>query len=128
MSDPHQSHLTHQKGIVEAMQNVPAHIGAWELKQLAFEALAPRWEDYSQGFPIGIEDVILRNHHWAQLTSETDAIYDQFLKEGKDGIPKFRAGKCIVYLDMPAKLFNLYKEWTKAKTVSAQVVATCLMD
>ena len=124
----HQTNLTHQKGIVEAIQEVPAHIGATELKQLAFGALAPRWEDYSHGFPLRLEDVTLRNHHWAHLTSEEDAIYIQFLKEGKDGVKKFRTGKCIIWLEIPAKLFNQFEDWQKARKVSARIIVTCFIE
>ncbi|KAG6819349.1 hypothetical protein H0H93_012690 [Arthromyces matolae] len=46
--------------IKEAMEDVPVHIGAQELKQLAFSLILPQFIKWCPGFNLSIEDCILR--------------------------------------------------------------------
>ncbi|KAL0945786.1 hypothetical protein HGRIS_012074 [Hohenbuehelia grisea] len=92
--------------ILEAVSNIPVHIGATELKAVLFYAVLPKFVKRSKGFTLRIEDVELRNSQWAEivpntaLSSDVDAIAAHFYKsrgnnKGKLTVPTFAPGKGI---------------------------------
>jgi hypothetical protein len=78
---------------------------------LAFLAIEPHWAQFSDNFPLSIDELTLRNTSWANLKGETDCIADNFFKPtGKDHVVKFKKGACTIFLQIP---FKIYKEATE---------------
>ena len=87
------------------------HIGANELKTLAWAHLKPHWDGYARGFTVRLEDLVLRNQKWAKIAPpvhgvDRDAIASDFYKEKKQGAGlKFDPGKgAQIYLHLPPPL------------------------
>ncbi|KAI9058571.1 hypothetical protein FKP32DRAFT_1687188, partial [Trametes sanguinea] len=76
-------------GITETIGNVNVHIGARELKQLAWAQLQPGWTQYAQGYPLALDDLVLRNKSWARIEpgfpDDRDVLAGEFFKEKKAG-------------------------------------------
>ena len=109
-----------QQGIIEAMDDVPVHIGGSDLKVLTFNAIYDRWLEYSGGFELKIDDLILRNGSWVKLSKDKDVIAAAFFRK-VNNVYKFRNGKALVYLEMPDRLYAEFREWktiTEEKQVS----------
>ena len=94
---------------------MPVRIGAGDLKDIGFDVVERRWNDFSDGYPLNKDDLILRNNNWAVLSKDADVISAGFLKKGKDNIPKFRTGKCTVFLEVPEKVYTKFEEWRDNK-------------
>jgi hypothetical protein len=63
--------------------------GAVELKGLLYEHLLPVWNTYTEGFPLEINDIIMRTKEWVEikpLNPDQDVIARQFFKSGKGGL------------------------------------------
>jgi len=74
--------------ILQAVDNVPVHIGAVDLKSLLYEHILPAWRVYTEGFPLEINDIIMRSKEWVEiklLNQDQDIISHQFFKSGKGG-------------------------------------------
>ncbi|KAG6818300.1 hypothetical protein H0H93_006170, partial [Arthromyces matolae] len=99
---------------IEAIDNVPLHIGAVELKTLLFDLILPTWLKFSGGFNIDITQVVMRNKDWVEIrpkNPDLDAISALFLKEGKNGELVFKSGRCLIYLHLPNDIYKLYEDW-----------------
>ena len=64
------------------MANIDAHIGASELKAMAWKRLQPLWLEWSHGFRLSINQLHLRQQKgYVEITKESDAIWDFYWKK-----------------------------------------------
>ncbi|KAL4269042.1 hypothetical protein AB1N83_001843 [Pleurotus pulmonarius] len=97
--------------IMEAIGNVPVHIGVAELKDLLFGALKERWDRYSKSFPLHAGDVTMRCKDWTPMRvsePDVDAVLHYFQKKkGKNLVIEVKENKKnIVYLEVPMEIIN----------------------
>jgi hypothetical protein len=93
----------------EAADHIPIHIGAVELKKILYEAVIPKWWQWTNNYPLPLDDVVMRNHNWVVLAPKNpdrDVIADQFFKRAKKGGLTFKGGKCIINLHVPNHIYN----------------------
>ncbi|KAI9058420.1 hypothetical protein FKP32DRAFT_1680825 [Trametes sanguinea] len=92
--------------ITETINQVSVHIGARELKKLAWQELYPAWQRFSEGFRLSLDDLVLRDQKWAKIVPrepDCDVIAHEFFKEKKPGAGlKFDPSKKTkVFLHLP---------------------------
>ncbi|KIL58368.1 hypothetical protein M378DRAFT_86593, partial [Amanita muscaria Koide BX008] len=82
--------------VFEALQNIPVHIGARDLKRVVYTMILPHFLAWSKGLPINIDECELRNKQWVELIprhpeADVDVIADKFIDKGrkKNGAPVF---------------------------------------
>ncbi|KIL54342.1 hypothetical protein M378DRAFT_182577 [Amanita muscaria Koide BX008] len=82
--------------VFEALQNIPVHIGARDLKRVIYTMILPHFLAWSKGLPINIDECELRNKQWVELIprhpeADVDVIADKFIDKGrkKNGAPVF---------------------------------------
>lgn len=93
--------------VTETVDNIPVNIGAVELKKYLFAAIMPQWSAYTRGFPLNIDDVMMRNKHWVCIRPtdpDQGVIADEFFKPGKGGVVTFKTGRCVIHLHIPNKV------------------------
>lgn len=76
------SFWSHQN-IFEAVSNVQVHIGAADLKFIAYYALLPQYLAWSKGYPLSIDECQLRDKDWVELipkNPDVDVIADRFFE------------------------------------------------
>jgi hypothetical protein len=75
------------------------------------------WMEYSGGgFPLSTTDLTLRNKDWVHLWADKDVIASSFFRKVKNSTtPKFRTGKCTVFLHMPDKLYTRFEDWREER-------------
>jgi hypothetical protein len=81
-----------------------------ELKKLLYDAVIPKWHEWTNNYPLTLEDVTMRNNNWVRLiprNPDCDVISDQFFKRGEKGAVVFKAGKCIVNLHVPNHVYSV---------------------
>ncbi|KAF7358149.1 hypothetical protein MVEN_00863000 [Mycena venus] len=97
--------------VLECIDHVPAHIGAVALKTCCFNAIAPAWSAYSNGYPISCDSLILRDDKWVAITPrdpDVDAIAHRFYKPPKRGsnTMQFRSKKIVMNLHFLNKIYD----------------------
>ena len=110
--------VDHQKDCIEAVDHIPVHVGAVELKKQLYDAVIPKWYDWTNNYPLSPEDVTMRNNNWVRLVPrnpDRDIISDQFFKRGKKGVA-FKGGKCIINLHVPNHIYSgIIVQWLTGK-------------
>lgn len=79
------------------------------MKKQLYDAVIPKWHDWTKNYPLSIDDVIMRNNNWVRLVPrnpDCDIISDQFFKRGKKGVI-FKTGKCIINLHVPNHIYTV---------------------
>src|SRR6266478_2763968 len=102
--------VDHSKDCIEAVDHIPVHIGAIELKKQLYNAVIPKWHEWTNNYPLSPEDVTMRNNNWVRLVPrnpDRDVISDQFFKRGKKGAVVFKGGKCIINLHVPNHIYSV---------------------
>jgi hypothetical protein len=105
------------KNIQESINNVPVHIGACDLKNIAFLALLPQISQWSKQYPLSPNNLRLREKNWVELipslvmgVSDVDAIARKFFvvkrTKGKGEGRVFQAGEITVYLELQFKEYQ----------------------
>ncbi|KAF8059518.1 hypothetical protein FPV67DRAFT_1564953 [Lyophyllum atratum] len=103
--------------IVEAVNNIPVHIGATELKKILYDEILPSWQEYTEGFHISIHDFVMRDKDGARIKSNTpdrDVISKPFFKTAKGG-QVFKEGRCIINFHVPNPIYNQYLTWSEQR-------------
>ncbi|PSR76018.1 hypothetical protein PHLCEN_2v8734, partial [Hermanssonia centrifuga] len=106
----------------EVTDNVPVHIGAAALKELAFNTVQELWAEHcgGGGFRLTKADVILRSSQDTKIeppgpsTPDFDAIAQQFFKHkgpGGTGPLTFKTGKAVVRLQVKEPFYAEFMEW-----------------
>ena len=75
------------------------------------------WNAYTEGFPLEIDDIIMRMKEWVEikpLNPDQDVIACQFSKSGKGGLT-FKAGCCIILFCILNVIYNQYLYDVKRK-------------
>jgi len=118
--------------ILQAIDNVPVHIGAVELKQLLYNEISPLWNSFSEGYPLAIEDIVMRSKEWVAiqpLNPDRDVISRPFFKSGRSGgASVFKTGRCVVLFQIPNSIYNQYlnhAERKEAERVNKEEVSEC---
>ncbi|KAI0640540.1 hypothetical protein C8Q79DRAFT_443227 [Trametes meyenii] len=116
-------------GITETISDVDVHIGAKQLKQLAWDQLRPVWQRYAEGFPLSLDVLTLRDQHWARIdpkVPDVDAIASLFFKQdkrkpappGQEPVKKFDVGKgATVYLHLPPEVHQAFEDHLEARAL-----------
>ena len=98
------------KDCIEAVDHIPVHIGAVELKKQLYDAIIPKWREWTNNHPLPLGDVTMRSSNWVPLVPrnpDRDVISDQFFKRGKKGASVFKGGKCIINLHVPNHIYSI---------------------
>jgi len=90
--------------IIEAVDHIPVHIGAVELKKILYNAIIPRWNDWTNNFPLHIDQINMRDKLW--VIPNHDVIARNFFKSGKKGTQTFKSGKIIIHFHVPNNIYN----------------------
>ena len=80
--------------------------------------ISPQWETYTEGFPLSIDDIIMRTKDWVVIrpsNSDRDVISQPFFKVGKGGATTFKGGRCIVNFHIPNHVYHGYLEYADRK-------------
>jgi hypothetical protein len=98
---------------LEAVDDVPVHIGGADLKQLCFNAIYPAWLAYTDNYPLSCESVILRDDKWVAIgvrEPDIDAIAHRFYTAPKKNstAPQFRSKKIVLHIHIPNRIFDGY--------------------
>lgn len=104
--------------MLQAIDDVPVHIGAVELKNLLYDQILPSWLAYTEGYPLDINNIILRSKDWVEiqpLNPDRDAISCSFFKTGKNGGITFKMGHCLVHFNILNRIYNEYLDYAEKK-------------
>lgn len=102
--------------MLQSINNIPAQIGAAELKKILFEGILPMWLKYTENFPLAIEHVVMRDKDWCEIhAKEPDrgVIAHNFYKPGKNGIPTFKTGRCLIQFHIPNNIYGEVQDWAE---------------
>ncbi|KAF9477407.1 hypothetical protein BDN70DRAFT_810773 [Pholiota conissans] len=72
--------------ILEAISNIPVHIGLSDLRWVVYHTLLPHYVKWSKGFPLNPEECTIRDKLWVELVPkepDVDAIAAKFFIVGK---------------------------------------------
>jgi len=90
-----------------------------ELKAKLFQEMQPRWSQYSGGYPLTLNNIVMRDKNWVEIhprTPDRDVINSpSFYKEAKHGPPIFKGGKAIVHLHIPNDVYGSYEDWVEQR-------------
>lgn len=103
------------------MDHVSVHIGAVALKKTLYNALIPRWNRWTNDFPLHIDQITMRDKHWVILdprVPDCDIIAKHFFKSGKKGTQTFKSGKTTIHFHIPNEIYDAMLE--KRETVTNQ--------
>jgi hypothetical protein len=126
------------------VDHIPVHIGAVALKKTLYNAIIPRWNRWTNNFPLHIDQITMRDKLWVTLepsVPDCDAIAKHFFKTGKKGIQTFKTGKAVVHFHVPNEIYDAVLEkketdeleWsleknTLRKSAGRKVTATASKD
>lgn len=95
--------------LVEAVDHIPVHIGAVALKRTLYNAIIPRWNRWTNDFPLHIDQITMRDKQWVILyptDPDCDAIAKYFFKTGKKGNRIFKSGKTVIQFHIPNEIYD----------------------
>ena len=91
------------------MDHIPVHIGADELKKILYDAIIPRWNRWTDNYPLRIDQIMMRDKLWVVLkptAPDRDAIARNFFRSGKKGTQTFKTGKTIIHFHVPNEIYD----------------------
>jgi hypothetical protein len=105
------------KNIQESISNVPACIGACNLKDIVFVSLLPQFSEWLKQFLLSVDNVCLHHRNWVEIipnlvqgVDNVNAIAEKFfvLKWGKNKSEArtFQSSDIMVYLELPLKKYH----------------------
>ena len=99
------------KDCTKAVDHIPVHIGALELKKTLYNAVIPKWYEWTNNYPLLLDVVVMQNHNWVVLVPKNpdrNVIADLFFKRAKNlkGGWMFKGGKCIINLHVLNQIYN----------------------
>lgn len=84
---------------------------------MLYNALIPRWNAWTKSFPLAIDDIIMHDKNWVELTPnypDRDVIFKHFLSSrGKKG-PTFKSGKTLIQFHVPNEIYATMLEKREA--------------
>ena len=95
------------------MDHVPVHIGAVALKRMLYNAVIPRWNKWTNDYPLHIDQITMRDKLWVILNPtvpDCDAIARHFFKTGKKGNRVFKSGKTVIHFHVPTDIYDIMVE------------------
>ena len=108
---------------VEAVDHILVHIGAVALKRTLYNAIIPRWNRWTNNFPLLIDQIAMQDKLWVILEPcdpDRNVIARHFFKAGKKGIQTFKSGKTIIHFYIPNEIYDAMLE---KRDVDARIVA-----
>ncbi|OBZ65147.1 hypothetical protein A0H81_14875 [Grifola frondosa] len=110
--------------VTDTIKGVSVHVGARELKTIAFNTIKDAWARFSDGFPLHEDDLILRDKGWAYITPkqpDRDVLEEEFWKKDAKGVKVFQRGKGThIQLHMPNALWREYDVYA-TKLAAAEI-------
>jgi hypothetical protein len=94
------------------VDHVSVHIGAVELKKTLYDAIISRWDSWTNGFPLHIDQIAMRDKQWVTILEpphgvpDRDAIAKHFFKTGKKGTRTFKSGKTTIHFHVPNEIYD----------------------
>jgi hypothetical protein len=107
--------------LVEAVDHVPVHIGAVALKRMLYDIIIPRWNRWTNNFPLHIDKIAMRDKLWVILkpsVPDRDVIAKHFFKPGKKGTQTFKSGKTVIHFHIPNEIYDALKKRDADVTVA----------
>jgi hypothetical protein len=83
------------------------------LKKTLYNAVIPRWNRWTNNFPLHIDQITMRDKLWVILeptVPDCDAIAKHFFKTGKKGTQTFKSGKAIIHFHIPNEIYDTVLE------------------
>ncbi|KAK2463878.1 hypothetical protein APHAL10511_004050 [Amanita phalloides] len=108
---------------IEAVDHIPVHIGANDLKNILYSTVILKWNEWTNNCPLPINSIVMRNHNWVALmprNPDRDVIAEQFFKPGKKGNTTFKKGKAIVNLHVPNDIYGAVLACKEAEEFKAE--------
>ncbi|KAM6489625.1 hypothetical protein JOM56_014947 [Amanita muscaria] len=109
--------------LIEAVDHIPVHIGVAALKRILYNAVIPRWNTWTNNFPLHIDEVIMRDKLWVELrpnNPDCDVIAKHFFKTGRKGMKTFKTGKTVIYFHVPNEIYDTMVEMREADELAAE--------
>jgi hypothetical protein len=107
---------------------IPVHIGAVDLKKTLYNAVIPRWNKWTNSFPLHIDQITMRDKLWVILepsVPDCDVIAKHFFKSGKKGSRTFKnGGKATIHFHVPNEIYDAMidkrdtNEWPSEKNTA----------
>ncbi|KAM6488841.1 hypothetical protein JOM56_015699 [Amanita muscaria] len=116
--------------LIEAVDHIPVHIGAAALKRLLYEAVIPKWNAWTNNYPLHVDGVIMRDKLWVELkpnNPDCDVIAKYFFKIGRKGVQTFKTGKTVIYFHVPNEIYDTMVETREANELAAEKKAKPLV-
>jgi hypothetical protein len=91
------------------VDHIPVRIGVVALKKTLYDALIPRWNRWTNNFPLHIDQITMRDKQWVILNPtvpDCDAVAKHFFKTGKKGTRTFKTGKTVIHLHVPNEIYD----------------------
>jgi hypothetical protein len=91
------------------VDHIPVHIGADALKKILYSAVISRWNNWTNNFPLRIDQINMRDKQWVILkptVPDIDVIARHFFKPGKKGGQTFKSGKIIIQFHVPNEIYD----------------------
>ena len=108
---------------MEAVDYIPVHIGADALKRTLYDAVIPRWNRWTNNFPLCIDQITMRDRLWVILkpnVPDRDVIARNFFKVGKKGAQTFKGGKAIIHFHVPNEIYTEMLEKREKDELAAE--------
>jgi len=83
------------------------------LKKTLYDAIIPRWNNWTNYFPLHIDQILMRDKLWVILepsVPDHDAIAKHFFKPGKKGTPTFKSGKTLIHFHVLNEIYDAMLE------------------
>ena len=122
-------YMCYFQDLVEAVDHIPVHIGAVALKRTLYNAVIPRWNRWTNNFPLHINEITMRDKLWVTLepsVPDCDVIARHFFKAGKKGTQTFKSSKTIVHFHIPNEIYDAMlknkdaNEWPAEKNATGK--------
>jgi hypothetical protein len=92
------------------VDHIPVYIGADALKRILYDAIIPKWNRWTENFPLCIDQIMMCDKLWVVLkptAPDCDVIARNFFRSGKKGTQTFKTGKTIIHFHVPNEIYNV---------------------
>lgn len=96
------------QNLSEVVDHIPVHIGFTELKNQLYNEIYSAWINWSKGFHINVDQLIMRNSGFGIMKPrepDRDIISENFFKITKK-VPTFKSGQCLILFHVPDDIMN----------------------
>lgn len=107
------------------MDHIPVHIGATDLKNILYTTVIPKWNQWTNNYPLPIDSLVMQNRNWVVLVPRNpdhNVIAEQFFKLGWKGSPTFKKRKAIINLHVLNDIYGEILTCKEAEEFKAEMV------